>query len=196
MMKICWVRIIPNSLLLKRWSIDAKTIDEDTELNPCEYARYGALNSDANMMNYYASQSTTHYNIAKEEIARLTTMFKEGFEIGESSCSAPAPRSYRDNPNIIQDPTRVRTKGTGNAQRRDGEPTNGTGSRQRQCGLCCEMGHNSRTCPNRGTTPAWGRGRATTRHTLEQNTNSGNENVQGDTNMPYSTQGSFQSSYY
>uniref|UniRef100_A0A803PK84 Uncharacterized protein n=1 Tax=Cannabis sativa TaxID=3483 RepID=A0A803PK84_CANSA len=46
---------------------------------------------DANMINYYASQSTTHYNIAKEEIARLTTMFKEGFEISESSRSAPAP---------------------------------------------------------------------------------------------------------
>ena len=47
-------------------------------------SRYGSLNSDTQMMNYYASKVKSSYKIAKEEIARLTAMFKDAFHANSS----------------------------------------------------------------------------------------------------------------
>ncbi|XP_062089404.1 protein FAR1-RELATED SEQUENCE 5-like [Humulus lupulus] len=122
MMKSCCVRIIPNSLLLKRWSLHAKSHPENMEISQpiqeesvhCEMSRFGALNSDATMMNFYASKSPQYFNTAKEEISRLTAIFKEGMDIQGVSQGTSTRRSYRENPNIMQEPVRVRTKGQGN----------------------------------------------------------------------------------
>ncbi|XP_062100670.1 protein FAR1-RELATED SEQUENCE 1-like [Humulus lupulus] len=207
MMKSYCVRIIPNSLLLKRWSLHAKSHSKNMEISQpiqeesvhCEMSRFGALNSDVTMMNFYASKSPQYYNTAKEEIARLTAIFKEGIDIQGVSQGTSTRRSYRENPNIMQDPVRVRTNGQGNpGQRRDNEhgiPTDGSGFRQRACGACGALGHNSQTCPNRGRTTGRGRGANTSSVSIDRYTESGNEHAGGESDMPYSTQESFGNDY-
>ena len=75
-------------------------------------SRFGSLNSDAQMMNYYASKLESSYMIAKDEIARLTTMFRDAFHASSSSTNNTQanPSTFCNNCNIIMDPIVVRTK--------------------------------------------------------------------------------------
>ena len=56
----------------------------DNQREVFEMSKYDSLNSDAQMMNYYASKVESSYKIAKEEIARLTAMFKDAFHANSS----------------------------------------------------------------------------------------------------------------
>ena len=58
-----FIRHIPSSQIIKRWCKDAKSKallllpqPSDNQKELFEMSRYGFLNSDANMMNYYASK--------------------------------------------------------------------------------------------------------------------------------------------
>ena len=87
------IRHILSSLIMKRWCKDAKSKFPLQHPQPADYqrelyemSRCNSLNSDAQMMNYYASKLESSYMIAKDEIARLTTMFRD---IGQHYPSQP-----------------------------------------------------------------------------------------------------------
>ncbi|XP_060969048.1 protein FAR-RED IMPAIRED RESPONSE 1-like [Cannabis sativa] len=123
-MKRLNMRRIPNSLLMKRWSKSAK-INLHLHFNPpaqpqqhiYEMARFGSLSSLTYNFTFYAAKSEDSYNRAKEELERLTLMFKEEFDLNSNHGRRDATTGrYRSNPNIIKDPEVVRTKGTGNTR--------------------------------------------------------------------------------
>ena len=85
------IRHILDSLIIKRLCKDAKSesplllpepSDNQTEL--FEMSRYDSLNSDAQMMNYYASKLECSHKIANDEITLLTAMFKAAFQENSS----------------------------------------------------------------------------------------------------------------
>ncbi|KAM6562282.1 hypothetical protein CsatB_022280 [Cannabis sativa] len=94
------------------------------------------------------SKTEDSYTRAKEEIERLTLMFKEEFEMSSNpEGQTPQPGRYRNNPNIIKDPEVVRTKGTGNP--REGPNGEQIPRNSRHCRICRSSGHDYRRCPNR-----------------------------------------------
>ncbi|PON76978.1 hypothetical protein TorRG33x02_241630 [Trema orientale] len=106
---------------MKRWCKDAKSNSHVPIPEPStqqeehiQLSRYGALNSEANTMIYYVSKIEASYKTAKDEIARLTALFKSAFETNSASKnnSSRTPRNYRSNPNIVRDPIIVKTKGS------------------------------------------------------------------------------------
>ena len=120
-MKHLDIRVILRSLLLKRWHKDAKTSFLLPDLNIhksyierelVEMSRYGSLNWDANLMNFYASKVKSSYLHSKEEMARLIATFKEEYENRSISNIDTEPRSseHRHNPNIIKDMVIVKLK--------------------------------------------------------------------------------------
>ena len=78
-------------------------------------ARYGALNSETNMMNFYASRVERSYFTAKKKIARLTAMFKTTYESNNINNNSSLSR-HQNNPNIIKDPVVMRTNGSSNSR--------------------------------------------------------------------------------
>ncbi|XP_060962009.1 protein FAR1-RELATED SEQUENCE 5-like [Cannabis sativa] len=94
------------------------------------------------------SKSEDSYNRAKEELERLTLMFKEEFDLNSNpEGETPQPGRYRSNPNIIKDPEVVRTKGTGNT--REGPNGEQIPRNSRHCRICRSSDHDYRRCPNR-----------------------------------------------
>ncbi|PON51926.1 hypothetical protein PanWU01x14_213390 [Parasponia andersonii] len=114
--------------------------------------RYGALNSEANTMIYYASKVEALYKTAKDEIARLTALFKSAFETNSASNknSIRTPCNYRINLNIIRDLIIVKTKGSVHQESiRDGmriDALVGTMKRLRIYQICYDIGHDARNC--------------------------------------------------
>ncbi|XP_060969937.1 protein FAR-RED IMPAIRED RESPONSE 1-like [Cannabis sativa] len=154
-MKRLNMRRIPNSLLMKRWSKSAK-INLHLHFNPpaqpqqhiYEMARFGSLSSATYNFTFYAAKSEDSYNRAKEELERLTLMFKEEFDLNSNpEGETPQPGRYRSNPNIIKDPEVVRTKGTGNT--REGPNGEQIPRNSRHCRICRSSDHDYRRCPNR-----------------------------------------------
>ncbi|XP_060969971.1 protein FAR1-RELATED SEQUENCE 9-like [Cannabis sativa] len=154
-MKRLNIRRIPNTLLMKRWSKSAKT-NLHLHFNPpaqeqqhiYEMARFGSLSSLTYNLTFYAAKTEDSYTRAKEEIERLTLMFKEEFEMSSNpEGQTPQPGRYRNNPNIIKDPEVVRTKGTGNP--REGPNGEQIPRNSRHCRICRSSGHDYRRCPNR-----------------------------------------------
>ena len=115
-------------------------------------SRYGSLNSDAQMMNYYVSKLESSYKITKDEIAHLTAMFKDSLEGNFSTINTSqiTPGSFCTNPNIIRDPIVVQTKGSHQVGSRSNgnevEAPLGIRQRPRLCSICKGVGHNARNC--------------------------------------------------
>ncbi|KAM6583260.1 hypothetical protein CsatB_010262 [Cannabis sativa] len=154
-MKRLNMRRIPNTLLMKRWSKSAKT-NLHLNFNPpaqeqqhiYEMARFGSLSSLTYNFTFYAAKTEDSYTRAKEEIERLTLMFKEEFEMSSNpEGETPQLGRYRNNPNIIKDPEVVRTKGTGNP--REGPNGEQIPRNSRHCRICRSSGHDYRRCTNR-----------------------------------------------
>ena len=79
-------------------------------------SRYGSLNSYANLMNFYALKLEGSFKLAKDEMVRLTTMFKAVFEnmSTQNGDSQVRLSGHRQNTNIIKGPKIVKTKGSSN----------------------------------------------------------------------------------
>ncbi|KAM6569651.1 hypothetical protein CsatB_017636 [Cannabis sativa] len=111
-------------------------------------ARFGSLSSLTYNLTFYASKSEDSYNRAKEEIERLTLMFKEEFDLSSNlEGEMPQPGRYRNNPNIIKDPEVVRTKGMGNP--REGPNGEQIPRNSRHYRICRLSDHDYRRYPNR-----------------------------------------------
>ena len=65
-----------------------------------QMARYDLLNIETNLMNYYASKVETSFYTTKNEIARLTVMFKEACEMSSNQDSNHCTSSYSNNPTL------------------------------------------------------------------------------------------------
>uniref|UniRef100_A0A803NUB1 Protein FAR1-RELATED SEQUENCE n=1 Tax=Cannabis sativa TaxID=3483 RepID=A0A803NUB1_CANSA len=117
--------LLPPSLIFKRWTNDVKltTLTTSNEVGSTEQdeliqmVRYGSLNSDTNLLNFYASKLDNSFAYVKNEIARLTAYCKNAFDQTSSNQDGQASessRGHQDNPNIVRDPINVKTKGMGN----------------------------------------------------------------------------------
>ena len=60
--------------------LDLNILHFDTQQELVEMSKYGSLNLDANLMNFYASKVESSYLHAKKEMARLTVTFKQAYE--------------------------------------------------------------------------------------------------------------------
>ena len=110
-MKFLNIRHIPSSLIMKIWYKDTKSKSplllpqpSNNQIKLFKMSRYGSLNSGAQMMNYYPSKVESSYKIAKDEIAHLTTMFKDAFQVNSSTINPNQVTlgMFCTNPNIIR----------------------------------------------------------------------------------------------
>ncbi|XP_062094011.1 protein FAR1-RELATED SEQUENCE 9-like [Humulus lupulus] len=132
-MKYRHMKIVPQSLLLKRWSKNAKA-DLPLELKQhstekqqlFEMARQASLALDTNLLSYYASKSEQSYTKAKQEVATLTAMFKDAVPLESNtvmpsndafdicaSADAPPSRKKSSRKNLVEgsgEPSRKRAR--------------------------------------------------------------------------------------
>ncbi|XP_062093560.1 protein FAR1-RELATED SEQUENCE 5-like [Humulus lupulus] len=159
-MKYRHMKIVPQSLLLKRWSKNAKA-DLPLELKQhstekqqlFEMARQASLTLDTKLLSYYASKSEQSYTKAKQEVATLTAMFKDAVPLESNIGDNDVERyqTYQENENITRDPTPCRTKGSAyERNNRDNvtiDMSDGAVKTKRKCSNCYSADHNRRTCP-------------------------------------------------
>ncbi|PON48695.1 hypothetical protein PanWU01x14_235720 [Parasponia andersonii] len=128
------------------------SIQQEESIQLC---RYGALNSDANMINYYASKVESSYKTVKNEIARLTVIFKDTFETNSTNNNHTqrASTNYKSNPDIVRDSIVVRAKGTSYVgslrDRVHAHAPIGPVKRARLCPICYGVGHDACNCSER-----------------------------------------------
>lgn len=132
---------IPRSMLLSRWTKEAKIMDHaslDTCSNRSHYmtkeARVGLIFSACQTLLRYAASSVTAYNIAINDIHNLTLRL-EAMCHKEKSPGQPIRRSD----NVVQDLEVVLTKGS-IKRAKMGQ------TQQRKCSRCGVSGHNVRKC--------------------------------------------------
>ena len=103
-------------------------------------------------MNFYATKVESSFNIAKEEMAKLTVAFKEAYKTRLESNDATQWTTFRHhaNPNIIRNHVIVRSKGS-RPHKSGREGFNGPSvvppARPRVCQACNSFGHDRRNCP-------------------------------------------------
>ncbi|PON56561.1 hypothetical protein TorRG33x02_296110 [Trema orientale] len=118
-------------------------------------SRYGSLTSDCALMNFYASRLESSFKYAKSEIARLTNFFKHEYEQIplRSNDDHVILCRHCDNPNIIRDPVKVKTKGLRHiGLSADGvhrARSSGTVKKTRLCRICYGVSHDARNCQSR-----------------------------------------------
>ncbi|PON52480.1 hypothetical protein PanWU01x14_208780 [Parasponia andersonii] len=175
---------------MKRWHKDAKSNSHVRIHEPStqqeeriQLSKYGALNSETNTMIYYASKVKASYKTAKDEIARLTALFKSTFERSSASNnnSSRTPGNYRSNPNIVRDPIIVKTKGSAHQRSiRDGMHVDapvGTVKRQRICRIYYGIGHDARNYMEKDRVRSSRGGLSLSELTSEQRITPGVDNV-------------------
>lgn len=156
-MKFLNLMSIPNSLIMRRWTINAKSPlhqhpppYNEVPIEIMEMARFGSLNSDFNHLAYYATKVEDYYNEARTEITRLTLKFKALMESQPNKTVSHNSKLSEDDPsfNILRDSLVVRNKEIGNQpQQRDTmDIDEGTNDSRRKCSLCKGYGHNKQTC--------------------------------------------------
>ncbi|KAH9685713.1 protein FAR1-RELATED SEQUENCE 5 [Citrus sinensis] len=132
---------IPRSIILSRWTKDAKIMDHSS-LETCstiahymtEEARVGLIFSSCRTLLRYAASSVGAYNVAITNIHNLTLRL-EAMCQKDKSVAEPVRRSD----NVVQDPDIVLTKGSLK------RPKLGQ-QQQRKCSRCGVPGHNVRKC--------------------------------------------------
>ena len=126
---------LPEKLIMKRWSKDAKAFDEgvneeEEDSDRAFLLRYGALCSASQWMNFLGAKKLHLFRKAMEGICRLSEELEHecGIEAGSSSELSKK----------IGDPSVAKTKGAP-AARKDGK-------KKRHCSNCFEAGHTKRNC--------------------------------------------------
>ncbi|PON35386.1 hypothetical protein PanWU01x14_336780 [Parasponia andersonii] len=116
---------------------------------------YRALNLDANTKNYYASKVESSYKTTKDEIVRLTAIFKDAFETNSTNNNHTqrASTNYMSNSNIVIDSIVVRAKGTSHVgllrNRVHINASIGAVKRARLCRICYGVMHDAHNCSER-----------------------------------------------
>nr|XP_029143911.1 protein FAR1-RELATED SEQUENCE 5 isoform X2 [Arachis hypogaea] len=137
-MKRLGLQKLPESLLLRRWSKDAKKYPDESSAGSTVQdgerdflMRYGALSVAATWMVFLGAQDGPSFHDTMNEVSRLTKILEQ------KSC---LKRGTRDSPmpNFVGDPSVVKTKGA---------PKGKKESRKRRCTKCNNAGHVKKNCP-------------------------------------------------
>ncbi|XP_057760657.1 protein FAR1-RELATED SEQUENCE 5-like [Arachis stenosperma] len=138
---------IPGSLVLKRWTKEAKALEayvEKTDDN-CDRGfllRHGALHSASRWLFFLGAQKISLFTVALDGIRSLCATLESEFLNGVDATNSNACGELRD-------PIVVRTKGAPKRQKRKAS--------KRKCATCNKPGHTKRTCregrPRKGKRP-------------------------------------------
>ncbi|XP_004301535.1 PREDICTED: protein FAR1-RELATED SEQUENCE 5-like [Fragaria vesca subsp. vesca] len=134
------------SLIVKRWSRDARSVCEILYPNkemPQEAVQvssmYDALTADCNRLCFYASKMQEGYNMLNMEIDRLAAIM-EGLARDQEKVQGTATPTKKGF--IVRDPIPSKTKGREKSDKKN-EPSRRTVT----CGYYKGGGHNIQTCP-------------------------------------------------
>ncbi|XP_016183342.1 protein FAR1-RELATED SEQUENCE 9-like [Arachis ipaensis] len=130
---------IPSSLVLKRWTKEAKSLDiyvEKTDDGGDRWflLRHGALHSASRRLFFLGAQQVGLFVVALDGIHRLCATLESEFAKGVHPTNSKARGEIRD-------PIVVRTKGAPRGHKRKAS--------KRQCANCNKPGHTKRTCTDR-----------------------------------------------
>ncbi|KAL6331791.1 hypothetical protein AAG906_020133 [Vitis piasezkii] len=126
-MKIEHLEEIPESCIMKRWSkLAKKTVqvhhDNESQGDPINIIRYGALSSMCSRMSYFASQSKKAFKEARCEIQRLTCQMEE---LCKNSAKKGEREDLKATKHHVRDPI----------------------IKPRHCGKCKKVGDTVQKCP-------------------------------------------------
>nr|XP_029145217.1 protein FAR-RED IMPAIRED RESPONSE 1-like [Arachis hypogaea] len=139
-MKRVGLQKLPDSLLLRRWSKDAKKyLDESsaggtTQDREREFLmRYGALSVAATWMVFLGVQDGPSFHDTMNEVCRWTQTLEQKSDLKRQTTDSTTP-------NFVGDPSVVKTKGAPKGKKERGK---------RRCTKCNSAGHVKNKCPVR-----------------------------------------------
>nr|XP_029145485.1 protein FAR1-RELATED SEQUENCE 5-like isoform X2 [Arachis hypogaea]XP_029145486.1 protein FAR1-RELATED SEQUENCE 5-like isoform X2 [Arachis hypogaea]XP_029145487.1 protein FAR1-RELATED SEQUENCE 5-like isoform X2 [Arachis hypogaea] len=139
-MKRVGLQKLPDSLLLRRWSKDAKKyLDESsaggtTQDREREFLmRYGALSVAATWMVFLGAQDGPSFHDTMNEVCRWTQTLEQKSDLKRQTTDSTTP-------NFVGDPSVVKTKGAPKGKKERGK---------RRCTKCNSAGHVKNKCPVR-----------------------------------------------
>ncbi|KAK0605507.1 hypothetical protein LWI29_027672 [Acer saccharum] len=136
---------IPETLILQRWTKNAKDVSEldssstVTAPDVMQLARYGALSSKCSKMSYFASMSTEGYKAANVAIDNLTIQMKGLLPSSSTLRHENVRQSEMESSVQVKDPVVAATKGSIKHQKK-------SSGKARKCGNCGQPGHTKKTC--------------------------------------------------
>ena len=141
-MKVEHLVEIFHSCILKRWTKLAKmhtrsSPENQTDNDMDRFVRYGSLSSMCNKLAYYASDTSSSFVEAKNEIENLTMRMEELYNINLKW--KKVARNGATSPNQVRDPNIVKTKGNPGKVATNFQ-------KWRQCSRRKRVGHTIRTC--------------------------------------------------
>ena len=129
-------------MYLKRWTKLAKMHTRSTPKNQTDndmdrFVRYGSLSSMCNKLSYYASDTSSSFVEAKNEIENLTVRMEELYNTNLKWKKVAGDGAT--SPNQVHDPNIVKTKGNLGKVATNFQ-------KGRRCSRCKRVGHTNRTC--------------------------------------------------
>ncbi|RVW44433.1 Protein FAR1-related sequence 5, partial [Vitis vinifera] len=134
---------IPQSCIMKRWTMLAKVYTRSVPVNETDndmdrFIRYGSLSSMCNKLSYFASDTSSSFIEAKNEIQNLKARMEElyNYNLKEKKIAADGATGT----NQVRDPNIVKTKGNPGKVAMNVQ-------KGRRCSRCKRVGHTIRKCP-------------------------------------------------
>ncbi|RVW20258.1 hypothetical protein CK203_114174 [Vitis vinifera] len=133
---------IPHSCILKRWTKLAKMYTRSTPANETDndmdrFVRYGSLSLMCNKLSYYASNTSSSFLEAKNEIENLTVRMEELYNSNLKGKKVAVDGAI--SPNQVRDLNIVKTKGNLGKVATNFQ-------KGRQCSRCKRVGHTIQMC--------------------------------------------------
>ncbi|KAK0603061.1 hypothetical protein LWI29_001009 [Acer saccharum] len=135
---------IPETLIMQRWTKNAKDVSEldssytVTTPDVMQLARYGALSSKCSKMSYFTSMSTEGYKVANVAIDKLTIQMKGLLPSSSTSREENVHQSKTESSVQVKDPVVAATKGSIKQKIK-------SSGKARKCGNCGQPGHTKKT---------------------------------------------------
>ncbi|RVW94149.1 Protein FAR1-related sequence 5 [Vitis vinifera] len=134
---------IPQSCIMKRWTKLAKVYTRSVPVNETDndmdrFVRYGSLSSMCNKLSYFASDTSSSFIEAKNEIQNLTARMEELYNYNLKGKKIAADGATGTNQ--VRDPNIVKTKGNPGKVAMNVQ-------KGRRCSRCKRVGHTIRKCP-------------------------------------------------
>ncbi|KAK9911237.1 hypothetical protein M0R45_035158 [Rubus argutus] len=143
---------LPESLILNRWTLDARVqlesqaSGQDVSSTRQQMARYASIASEFNDISYFASLSCEASKEIEVDIMRLKEKF-EKYRLEEEETMLNVGSSTASRGTVLRD--LVVAKSSKGKQAEAVRENNGNNSSGHNCTLCKNSGHNRRTCPKK-----------------------------------------------